>query len=273
MTSPIGVFDSGIGGLSVLKALQSAMPGADFLYVADSAHAPYGERSDAFVAARALRIGAWLASQGASALVVACNTATAAAIADMRMAHVALPVIGIEPAVKPAAALSATGCIGVMATRGTLASDKFARLLAAQPAGVRFFLQACDGLADAIERSALSADPAPVSALCTRYIGALGAAAGFGSGSGQIDTLVLGCTHYPLVQAQLQALVGAEVRIVSNGDAVAQQTLRRLAQPPVPGGARAASLRLLCTSEPQRLQAAALAWLGSMSKAELLPFL
>ncbi|MDB5843892.1 MAG: glutamate racemase, partial [Polaromonas sp.] len=130
--APIGVFDSGIGGLSVLKALRADMPNEDFVYIADSGHAPYGERDAAHVLARSRAIAQYLVSQNVKALVMACNTATAAAIALLRAEHPGLALIGVEPALKPAVALSRTGRIGVMATRGTLSSGKFQALLAAQ---------------------------------------------------------------------------------------------------------------------------------------------
>ena len=137
-SSPIGVFDSGVGGLSVLRALLAALPHERFVYLADSANAPYGERGDAFVAARTHAISDFLCAQHhIKALVVACNTATAAAIQELRHRHPHLPLIGVEPAVKPAAQLTRTGRVGVMATRGTVASDKFQRLLASLPAPKR----------------------------------------------------------------------------------------------------------------------------------------
>ena len=129
--APIGVFDSGIGGLSVLRALRAQLPHERFVYFADSAHAPYGERGEAFVLQRSLHIAAQLQAQHhIKALVVACNTATAAAVRTLRSKAPDLPLVGIEPAIKPAAALTQTGRVGVVATRGTIESDKLARLIA-----------------------------------------------------------------------------------------------------------------------------------------------
>ncbi|HQQ69570.1 MAG TPA: glutamate racemase, partial [Alicycliphilus sp.] len=209
---PIGVFDSGIGGLSVLQALRHELPHEDFVYLADSGNAPYGdEKGDAFVQQRTLAIARWLRAQhDIKALVVACNTATAAAVEQLRAAMPELPAIGVEPALKPAAARSQTHHVGVLATRGTVGSARFARLQGAHSAGTRFSVQACDGLARAIEQSTEEPLPAATSAakigaLCAQYTGTLGS---FGLKTGEIDTLVLGCTHYVFAKDLLRALVG-----------------------------------------------------------------
>ncbi len=284
---PIGVFDSGVGGLSVLQALRAELPHERFVYLADSAHAPYGDaKGDAFVAARSHAIAEHLQAQhGIKALVVACNTATAAAIHEVRARYPTLPLIGVEPALKPAVAASRTGHIGVLGTRSTLASAKFGRLLASLQGKAQFSVQPCDGLAHAIERStaqvlgneaskvqgsADGSDPAALlaseaSVLCARYTAALGR---FGNAPGQIDTLVLGCTHYVFVQALLQQLVGPQVQILSTGDAVARQTRRllqaagTLAPESVGGPALAPGLPLLLTTGTLApLQNAAARWL------------
>lgn len=266
---PIGVFDSGIGGLSVLQALRAEMPQERFVYLADSAHAPYGERGDAFVKARTHAITAYLrAEHRIKALVVACNTATAAAIHEARASHPDLAVVGVEPALKPAVALSKTGRIGVIGTRGTLTSDKFGRLLASLQDRATFVVQPCDGLAHAIERStaqALPDDPeaSEVRALCRRYTQAMGP---FGQTPGAIDTLVLGCTHYVFAHDDLRALLGPDVRLIATGEPVARQTRRLLqaggllaSEGIIPAGCEA--LRLLTTGSLAPLQAAAARWL------------
>ena len=191
--APIGVFDSGIGGLSVLQALRAALPYERFVYLADTGHAPYGERGDAFVARRTHTLARYLVQQHrAKALVVACNTATAAAMDGLRARYPGLPLIGVEPALKPAASATHTGQVAVMATRGTVASARFARLLAAMPGTAQFRVQACDGLASAIEAEvAVSADDGPAAhahtvALCERYLHALGP---LGHAAGEADTL------------------------------------------------------------------------------------
>ena len=256
---PIGVFDSGVGGLSILMALRAELPHEDFIYVADSAFAPYGERDPGFVLTRARAITRHLLSQpelAIQALVVACNTATAAAIHVLRQDHPALPIIGVEPALKPAIALSQTRRIGVMATRGTLNSQKFKTLLASLASladRADFICQPCDGLADVIERN----DADKINALCTQYTGAMGR---FGTLSGDIDTLVLGCTHYPFASHALQAMVGPDVRLVDNGAPVARQTRRML--PSLSGDSSPGQCLLLTTGDPATLQSAAGRWLG-----------
>ena len=274
MDRAIGVFDSGIGGLSVLKALRAALPHEDFIYVADSGHSPYGERDEAHVLARSRVIAQYLVGQHVKALVVACNTATAAAVKLLRSEHPGLALIGVEPALKPAVALSTTGRIGVMATRGTLASEKFRALLAAQTTQTghtRFVLQPCDGLADAIERSAETGDTSKTIALCTQYTGAMGR---FGIEPSEIDTLVLGCTHYPFASKTLRALLGPEVQIVDNGEAVARQTQRltqldQLGQI-APAAGSVGRVDLFSTGQPQALEAAASRWLGLGGPVHLL---
>ncbi|MDP1531789.1 MAG: glutamate racemase [Rhodoferax sp.] len=254
---PIGVFDSGVGGLSILKALRAELPHENFIYVADSGFAPYGERDQGFVLARARAITRHLLKSpdlAIQTLVVACNTATAAAIQLLRQDHPELPIIGVEPALKPAMTLSHTGHIGVMATRGTLNSQKFKTLLAGLAGGpAQFICQPCDGLADAIERH----DTEQTTALCTQYTQALGR---FGTQPGDIDTLVLGCTHYPFARETLQALVGSNVHLLDNGAPVARQTRRMLASF-APESAPGQCL-LFSTGDPELLHNAAQRWLG-----------
>ena len=276
-SSPIGVFDSGVGGLSVLRALLAAMPHERFVYLADSANAPYGERGDAFVAARTHAITDYLCQQHhIKALVVACNTATAAAIHEVRSSHPELPLVGLEPAVKPALAVTKTGHVGVIGTRGTLTSAKFGKLMASLADQAHFVVQPCDGLAHAIERSVAlpaAAPDSPVSttetgALCERYVQAMGS---FGTGPGQMDTLVLGCTHYIFVARELRALVGPEVQFIETGEPVARQTRRLLEaagllalppseQPTSPEGPE--PVQLLTTGPVAMMQAAAQRWLN-----------
>ena len=190
---PIGVFDSGIGGLSVLQALQAELPLEHFVYLDDSLHAPYGERDDAHVIERARAITQYLRqTHGIKALVIACNTATMAAVALLRAEHPDLPIVGVEPGLKPAAAASLTKRVGVIGTRGTVTSAKFNALRRSLQEQAEFIVQPCEGLADAISRSVASGDDAKTVALCADYIGTMGK---FGANPGEIDTLVLGCTH------------------------------------------------------------------------------
>ncbi len=264
---PIGVFDSGVGGLSVLQALRAELPHERFVYLADSGNAPYGERGDAFVQARTHAITDYLCRQHhIKALVVACNTATAAAIHEARARHPRLPLVGVEPALKPAVAASKTGHIGVIGTRGTLTSAKFAKLLASLDGQAHFVVQPCDGLAHAIERSTEQAiseapDATETRALCARYTSAMGR---FGTQAGEMDTLVLGCTHYVFVQDELRSLLGPHIRLMDTGEPVARQT-RRLLQATgtlVPeNGTPAPAITLLTTGALEPLQNAATRWL------------
>jgi len=259
----IGVFDSGVGGLSVLRALLAEIPEAGFVYVADSAYAPYGERSAQAVIERARRIADHLVQHHAiDALVVACNTATALAIDDLRHTHPHLPIVGVEPALKTAAAMSRSGHIGVLATRGTLESKRFAQLrrrveaTAAQP--VHFTCQPCDGLADAIERG----DASTTRLLCQRYTQALQTQE---ETPRLIDTLVLGCTHYPFAADVLGQMCGPGVALVETGVPVARRTRgvlglgmaseRHAGEPTV--------LQLLSTGSPAALTLAAQRWLST----------
>jgi glutamate racemase len=221
---PIGVFDSGLGGLSVLKHIRAQLPGEDLLYFADSAYAPYGNRSEEEIVARTLAIADFLMQRNARALVVACNTATAWAIKALRARLPALPLVGVEPGLKPAAMLTASKVVGVMATERTLKSEKF-RLLREQIAaatGVRFEAQACIGLADQVEKGELHS-PATAQ-LVRRYVEPL-----LESGA---DTLVLGCTHYPFMQPLIEEIVrgitSTPVMIVDTGEPVARQLVRLL---------------------------------------------
>jgi glutamate racemase len=254
----IGVFDSGVGGLSVLRSLHALMPDARFLYVADSGHAPYGERDEAYVVERARSLTAHLLAEGAQMVVVACNTATAAAVQALRERWPAVGFVGVEPGLKPAIALSRNGRIGVMATRGTLQSAKFRRLVETHAAGVELRLQPCDGLARALEEG--DADAPAVRALVERHAAPLREAG--------VDTVVLGCTHYPFAAPQIAAALGPEVALVDTAEAVALQA-RRLAAglPPGAGGPD-----LLWTSgEPAVLQRVARRWLGWAGEARALP--
>ncbi len=264
----IGVFDSGVGGLSVLKALRARLPEEDFIYIADSGHAPYGERDDDFLRHRSGAIAAHLADRDIQALVVACNTATAAAIDLLRQQHPELPIIGVEPALKPAALATRTRRVGVMATRSTLGSARFRALQHAVGEQVTFVLQPCDGLADSIEQEAMFGDAATTRALCAAYTQAMGK---FGNGSGEIDTLVLGCTHYPFATGHLHDLLAPSVQILDNGEAIARQTAQRLTQGDLPKNDDVSShqtagaqgrVQLITTGDPQRLQTAAARWLG-----------
>jgi len=220
--APIGVFDSGIGGLSVLRHVHALLPSEELLYFADSGFAPYGEKPEHMIVERALAITSFLQRFGIKAMVVACNTATAAAIAALREHHPQLQVVGVEPGLKPAAQLTQSGKVGVLATAGTLASDKFLKLRqqVADTTQVTFHLQACNGLADQIEKGELSSRE--TKQLVQRYVTPL---------VGQhVDTLVLGCTHYPFVEPLVREAAGPGVKLVDTGEPVARQLERLLRQ-------------------------------------------
>jgi glutamate racemase len=252
---PIGVFDSGVGGLSVLNALRHELPQERFVYFADTAHAPYGERGDAYVAERSSAVAHYLLDMHRiKALVVACNTATAAAIHRIRAEHPGLPVVGVEPALKPAVALSRTGHIAVMATRGTVESRKFNTLRAALDGQANFHVVPCDGLAGAIERS----DLPTIAVLCQQYAEAAGR---YGNRPSQIDTLVLGCTHYPFIADELRRHTGDEVRFIDTGAPVAQQTRRLLVQAGQLSDEGDGAVLLVGSAAPELLDAAASRWL------------
>lgn len=223
-TTRIGVFDSGVGGLSVLKAIHKALPGASFLYFADSAHAPYGEREDAYVLERSQRITEHLMGSGCQAVVIACNTATAVAADALRQRWPDLSIVGVEPGIKPAVALSKDRRVGVMATRSTLHSSRFMGLLQRYSAGAQIVSQACTGLAQAIEAGALNSPE--VLELVHRHCAPLTAAG--------VDTVVLGCTHYAFVQDLIQQTMGPGVSIVDTAEAVAKEVVRRLPSRPQP---------------------------------------
>ncbi len=216
--------------------MRAEMPHERFIYWSDSAFAPYGERSDEFVIQRSHFITQQLIEKGnVKSVVVACNTATAVAIESLRQKFVELPFVGVEPALKPAIQISKTGRVGVIGTHGTLQSVRFEKLLRkvqadAAPGACEFIIQPCQGLALAIEKQTekLLTDTAEVEQLCRQYLTAMGT---FGHAAGQIDTLVLGCTHYVFVEDILQRLLGPHVNIISTGPAVARQAHRLSANP------------------------------------------
>jgi glutamate racemase len=220
----IGVFDSGVGGLSVLRHIMHDAPLASLLYFADSHHAPYGEMSEAAIVERSLAVAEWLMAFHIEALVVACNTATAAAIHALRRRYPALKLVGVEPGLKPAAETSRTHRVGILATRTTLSSDRYKALeqQIAATCNTTFFNQPCDGLAAQIERGELAS--AYTLALLQRYISPLLAA--------NVDTIVLGCTHYPfvlpLIQRVLREADRTDIAIIDTGAAVSRQLCRLL---------------------------------------------
>ncbi|QDC44833.1 glutamate racemase [Methylophilus medardicus] len=243
VNAPVGVMDSGVGGLSVLKHLARQLPNEHFTYFADSAHAPYGNKTATEIQQRCFEIAETLIAQGAKTLVVACNTATAAAIGAMRQ-HYTLPIVGMEPAVKPAAAASKNGIIGVLATTGTLQSAQFAALLEHYGQQVQVITQACIGLVECIEQGQL--DTPHTQALLRQYCQPL-----MDAGA---DTVVLGCTHYPFVRAHIQAIVGPAVTLIDTGAAVAKRLHQVLAEKELLNTANEAGDFVFLTSGTQATQ-------------------
>lgn len=201
----------------MLQRIRDELPQENLLYVADSEHAPYGNKPVEFIVRRAFAITEFLLERGVKAVVVACNTATAAAIGPLR-ARFDIPIIGIEPALKPAVTMTRTGIVGILATGNTVASDKFADLLDHHGRQARVLVQPCPGLADCVEQGDLHGSRPR--ALLDLYLQPLL--------EQNADTLVLGCTHYPFLIPVIQRLVGPNVAILDPGPAVARQLRRRL---------------------------------------------
>ncbi|MGV8918737.1 MAG: glutamate racemase [Pseudomonas sp.] len=218
--APIGVFDSGVGGLSVLNEIRSLMPHESLLYVADCGNIPYGEKTPEFIRQRCAVMAEFFHQQGAKALVLACNTATVAAVADLRERYPDWPIVGMEPAVKPAAAATRSGVVGVLATTGTLQSAKFAALLDRFAIDVQVVTQPCPGLVELIETGDL-VSPA-IRTLLRGYVEPLLAAG--------CDTIILGCTHYPFLKPLLHEMAPDSISLIDTGGAVARQLQRLLFQ-------------------------------------------
>jgi len=258
----VGVYDSGVGGLSVLRAVRDLAPAEPLAYVADTAYAPYGERTAREVVQRALAVARYFVSRGAKAMVIACNTATTAAVAEVRARHPGLVVIGTEPAVKPAARLTRSGVIGVLATTGTLASPRFAELAQREAPEARILLAPCPQWVLMVERGVVDGDAAleqvraPVRGLLEQ-----GA-----------DVLVLGCTHFPFLTDAIRACAGAEVPVLETGPAVARQLQRQLESrglAAAPGGM--GNCELVASGDPVRLSELARRLVGVDASAASLP--
>lgn len=215
----VGVFDSGVGGLSVWREIARLVPHADLIYLADQAHCPYGTRSAQEIRSFSHGIVRFFVEQGADAVVVACNTASAAALSSLRE-RFEIPIVGMEPALKPAAAGTRSGHVGVIATQVTFQGQLFASLMERFAQGVQVHTQVCPGLVERVEAGQIEDDETLV--LLRRYLDPLLKAG--------IDRLVLGCTHYPFLRPAIARVVGTSVEIVDPAAAVARQTERVLAQ-------------------------------------------
>jgi glutamate racemase len=250
----IGVFDSGVGGLSILDEALRQLPDHDYLYFADSANAPYGEKPPEWIAERSLAVCQSLADAGCQAIVVACNTATAEAIERIRATLQTIPIIGVEPGIKPAALQSQKGLVGVLATEATLNSDKFNALLATLPGDCRFIKQAGAGLVPLIESGQLNTPE--TAALLAHHLQPMRDAG--------IDTLVLGCTHYPFLMPLILSQLGSSVLVVDTSEAVVRQLARQLEAHRIPSSvAGNRSVLLLSTADGARLHGMAMQLLRS----------
>ena len=215
---PIGIFDSGVGGLSVLRAIQQLLPHENLLYVGDQVHIPYGPRPKAKIREFAFEITSFLLKQGAKLIVVACNTASAAALVELRQNFPQMPFVGMEPAVKPAAETTHTGKVGVLATPTTFSGDLYASVVERFAKNVEIFQDTCPGLVESIETGDIQGnEPRQILEKALHPMLTEG-----------IDTIVMGCTHYPFVIPLIQTITGPEVRIIDPAPAIARQTQRLL---------------------------------------------
>ena len=240
--APVGIFDSGVGGLSVAREIRRALPAEHLLYLADTAWCPYGDRSTEEVRARTLAIGRWMQERGARVLVVACNTASGAALEQLRET-LTIPVIGLEPAVKPAVARSRNGRVGVMATSGTVRSERLRRLIATYANGSQVIAQPCPGLADMVEDGLLDG---PALAARLDELAAPLREAG-------VDTVVLGCTHYVFVRDAIQDALGPDVTLLDSGSAIARRTRQILDERGALESGGEGSFRFLTTADPREV--------------------
>jgi len=218
--SPIGIFDSGVGGLSVLREVSRLLPSEDLLYIADQFHVPYGNRSREEVFGFSQEIVRFLINKGSKLIIIACNTASAVALEDLRKLSPGLPFVGMEPAVKPAAQETSSGVVGVLATPATFQGDLYSSTVEKYARGVTILQDTCPGLVAQIEQGRIDS-------LETRQI--LEAALGPMINEG-VDKIVMGCTHYPFVIPLIQEIVGGEINVIDPAPAVARQAGRLLEQ-------------------------------------------
>jgi len=240
----IGIFDSGSGGLSVLRELRKTLPEERYLYFADNAHCPYGGKSVEYIRERARAITDILLGLGADIIVVACNTATAAAIATLRAEYPGVPFIGMEPAVKPAALGTRSGVIGVLATAGTLKGSKYLKTRGLYEDDVKIAEHVGQGFVELVENGILDGPEAEETVRAS-----LQPLLDEGA-----DTIVLGCTHYPFLQPLIERIAGAGVRVIDPAPAVARQTAKVLRERRIPTGEGPAGTDLYFSGEPDSLQ-------------------
>lgn len=210
--SPIGIFDSGIGGLTIVEHIKLLLPNEQLIYVADNKYAPYGDKSQDDIIARVNAIADYFINQSVKAIVIACNTATAIAIDQLR-ARINIPVVGVEPAVKPATLRSENQKIAVLTTQATSTNVRFLQLIATHSGNAKVLIQPCPGLVEQIEQGHF--ETTKTRTLLTEYLTPLK--------SQGIDKLVLGCTHYPLLNKQIKAIVGDDIELIDTGAPVAKR--------------------------------------------------
>ena len=239
----IGVFDSGSGGLSVYRELVKVLPKERYVYFSDNAHCPYGEKTAEYIQDRARAITDILLGMGADIIVVACNTATAAAIATLRAEYPEVPFIGMEPAVKPAALGTKSGVIGVLATAGTLKGSKYLKTRGLYEDDVKIVEHVGQGFVELVEGGILDG-PQAESVVRASLQPLLDAGA---------DTIVLGCTHYPFLRPVIEKLAGAGVKVIDPAPAVARQTVRVLQERGIETGQGPFSVDLYFSGEPDSL--------------------
>jgi len=254
----VGVFDSGVGGLSVLRAIREQMPAQPVIYFADQAHVPYGSRSLDEVRAYSAEITRFLIALGARVIVVACNAASAAALHHLRERFPDTPFVGMEPAVKPAAESTLSGRVGVLATPATFQGELYASVVERFANHVLLFQNTCPGLVAEIEAGRLNGRK-------TRNILIRALRPMLADG---IDTVVLGCTHYPFVIPQIQEIAGAKVRVIDPAPAVARQLGRVLSSRGLLASGANSPARFITSGEPYKLAGALASLLGQHSPVE-----
>ncbi|MBY8966331.1 glutamate racemase [Algiphilus sp. NNCM1] len=259
---PIGIFDSGIGGLSVWQAIVDQLPNESTVYVADQAHVPYGPRLPNEILTLALRVTAFLTeAHDCKLIVVACNSASAAALQHLRRAYPDVPFVGMEPAIKPAAALSLRRVAGVLATPATLSGELYRSTVARHAQDMRIIAEGCPGLVDAIEGCA---DASTLNAMLEAFVAPSRAAGA--------DVMVMACTHYPLIKTLIAPLCGAHMRLIDPSPAVARQTARLLTQHALAAGDSAQPQPQFFTTAASvaHFEAPASHWLGQKIPAQRL---
>lgn len=259
---PLGVFDSGLGGLSVVREIRTMLPSEDLLYYADNAYCPYGVRDRQEIQERTVLISRLLLDRGAKSIVVACNTASAMAIEHLRDVFPGIAFVGLEPAVKPAAKLTRTMKVGVLATPRTVAGERLRWLIETHANGVEVRTVAATGLVELVEEGVLAGEP--VVKVLRPLLDPMLAAG--------VDVVVLGCTHYPFLRPEIEAYVGGDVQVIDSGVAISRRTLSVLSEldlvkPNCPGG----RVKLMTSDDAAHVGPIAQRLLGERASMESIP--